>query len=63
MEQPEDLAHWVRVQVAMLETMLRDFEAGSRNAEYSDANGRQVDETEQVIAQLRSDIGRLKAGT
>ena len=57
----EDHKSWLKVQITMLELMLTDYEAGRRNAVYQTADGRKIDETAQVISQLRQDIARLRS--
>ncbi|MCB1390166.1 MAG: hypothetical protein KDK12_13640 [Rhodobacteraceae bacterium] len=61
MDKDNDHQLWITAQIALVETLLADYQGGHRKACYTLADGSHVDETAQVIGQPQSDIARLRS--
>ncbi|PTW99145.1 hypothetical protein [Pararhodobacter aggregans] len=59
MTQIEEYRRWLTTQRSYLQALLSDYRNGTRAAIYTLPDGKRVDETAQVIAQLETDIQRL----
>ncbi len=57
--QVEDYRRWLTTQRGYLQALLVEYRNGSRSAIYTLPDGKRIDETAQVIAQLENDIQRL----